>query len=369
VRVALLSPYPPTPEEPGDPSGLAGGVEASLAGSAAALAKRGHDVTLWTTARRPYTARTPEGVRVEAVRRFASAFRAPLSSLAWARLDADVVHVPATYPTMSDLVPLLSRVRGGPPVVVDYHFDVAPTSTAMALATNVYGSTLGRAMAAARLVVHRSPEPPAGLGRLVSRVPTVHVPNGVDVARFRPASRREGYVLFVGRLVPYKGVSVLLSAMRRVQARRPAPLVVAGDGPLRDGLEDLARNLGVDATFLGRVDDETLATLYAKAAVTVLPSVNTQEAFGVALLESLASGTPVVASDLPGVRHVASLGGLVARPGDAQDLAGRIVDVLEGRAALPSANDLRRAVARRYAWPVVAKGLEEAYRAATEPAP
>ena len=103
-------------------------------------------------------------------------------------------------------------------------------------------------------------------------------------------------VLFVGRLVPYKGVDVLLEALKGVDA---AALIV-GDGPLRAALEAQARALGVaePVRFLGSVADEELAALYRACDVFVLPSVTRQEAFGVVQLEAMAAGKPVVSTDL-----------------------------------------------------------------------
>ena len=132
-------------------------------------------------------------------------------------------------------------------------------------------------------------------------------------------------VLFVGRLVPYKGVDVLLRAMRDVDAAA----VIVGDGPQRRMLERTAESVGVgDRTyFLGNLDDAAVAAWFAACDVLALPSVTRAEAFGLVQLEAMARGKPVVSTRLPtGVPWVNVDGetGLVLEPGDAAALAAAL---------------------------------------------
>lgn len=363
VRATIVSPFYPLRDGQDAERAHIGGVETALAESAKALARRGAKITVLSSAPTVGT-HVADGVEHVRVRRLATVFRTPISAAFLHPFGDAVVHVPATYPLYSDL--LLARAGRGAPTVLDYHFEPAPTSPAMALAAGAWNASLARLMRRADLVLAKSADY-AGHGGRLSWVPEGRlrvVPNGVDPARFRPNGGRDGYVLCVGRLVPYKGVDVLLRAMRRLQARRDAPLVVAGTGPLRAGLEALAREYGVDVQFLGHVPEEALPDLYARAAVTVLSSVNGQEAFGVTLLESMSCGTPVVASDLPGVRGVAAMGGLVVPPGAEAALADAIGRVLDGTAGLPSPEEIRARVVSRFSWDAVAAQLANAYRQA-----
>ncbi|HEY5276761.1 MAG TPA: glycosyltransferase [Coriobacteriia bacterium] len=132
-------------------------------------------------------------------------------------------------------------------------------------------------------------------------------------------------VLFVGRLIYYKGADVLMRAMADVEA----DLVMIGDGPLEGELRALAASLGIAdrVTLLAPVDDAELAAWYRAAAVFCLPSVARSEAYGLVQLEAHASGTPVVSTDLPtGVPWVNRDGetGLVVPPGDAASLAAAL---------------------------------------------
>jgi lipopolysaccharide/colanic/teichoic acid biosynthesis glycosyltransferase len=173
----------------------------------------------------------------------------------------------------------------------------------------------------------------------------VVIPFGLDSRAF-PASaaapRAPGSapptVLFVGRLVAYKGVDVLLRAMSGV----PASLVVVGDGPLRGSLEALAQELGVAASvrFLGHVSDAERVEWYRRADLLVLPSVSRQEAFGMVQIEAMFAGRPVVSTALPtGVPWVNRDGesGLVVPPRDVERLRAALLRLCgdpELRAAL-----------------------------------
>jgi rhamnosyl/mannosyltransferase len=149
-------------------------------------------------------------------------------------------------------------------------------------------------------------------------------------ARELRAARAAPLVLFVGRLVYYKGVDVLLDAMRDCRAR----LALIGTGAEGDALRALARRLRVDdrVEFLGDLPAEELAAWYQAADVFVLPSTHATEAFGVVQVEAMASGVPVVSTDLPtGVPWVNQHGvtGLVVPPGDAGALAAALTCLLD----------------------------------------
>ena len=147
------------------------------------------------------------------------------------------------------------------------------------------------------------------------------------------AEMGRSFVLFVGRLVPYKGVNVLLSAMEHV----PASLVVVGGGPLRRPLEQQTAAAGITdrVKFAGEVTDQELASLYQACDLFVLPSTTRQETFGVVQLEAMARGKPVVSTRLnTGVDWVNRDGetGVVVPPRDAAALAAAIARLLSNSA-------------------------------------
>src|SRR5262249_30493171 len=142
------------------------------------------------------------------------------------------------------------------------------------------------------------------------------VPNGVDVERFRPGlAPLDRYrdptpnVLFVGRHDPRKGLPELVRACARLAREKIAfRLIVVGDGALRGRIERMARAmLGDRVRFEGRVEHVDLPRYYASADIFCSPARG-GESFGMVLAEAMASGLPVVASDLPGYRTLLSDG-------------------------------------------------------------
>jgi glycosyltransferase involved in cell wall biosynthesis len=175
-----------------------------------------------------------------------------------------------------------------------------------------------------------------GLARLALRTcPEVTVdviPNGVDVETFRPPGRKRPAqpmrLLLVGRLVRQKAVSCVLRALAK--ARAPTVLRVVGDGPERAELSRLAAELGVAGRveFTGWASRAELPAHYEWADVFVLPSL--EEGLSNAVLEALASGLPIVTTEVDGNRDVVtSENGILVEPGDTDAIAFAI-DQLAG---------------------------------------
>jgi rhamnosyl/mannosyltransferase len=140
-------------------------------------------------------------------------------------------------------------------------------------------------------------------------------------------------VLFVGRLVYYKGLRVLIDAMSRC----PGTLFIVGDGPLENDLRRQVAALGLDARvrFFGRVLDRDLPAFYHASDMFVLPSVAKTEAYGLVQVEAMAAGLPVVSTNLPtGVPWVNQDGvtGLVVPPDDPVALGGALRQLSEAAA-------------------------------------
>lgn len=159
------------------------------------------------------------------------------------------------------------------------------------------------------------------------------IPNGLDHVKYAPvdADPDEDLVVFVGRLEYYKGVDVLLDAWPRVLAERPrARLVLVGSGTAEGEMRRTASSggLGASVSFEGFVDEETKIDWMRRATVLVQPSH--KEGWGLTVLEANACGTPVVATDVPGLRDAVrpSETGLLVAKGDASGLAGGLVRVL-----------------------------------------
>jgi glycosyltransferase involved in cell wall biosynthesis len=140
-------------------------------------------------------------------------------------------------------------------------------------------------------------------------------------------------ILFVGGLDEahyFKGVDVLIkafAALSKTPGLRPWHLIISGDGDLRPAYEKLSREYGLEKQieFTGRLGDK-LTRAYQNADLLVLPSINSNEAFGLVLIEAMACGAPVIASDLPGVRNVFTnhQEGLLVEPGKVEDLKKKL---------------------------------------------
>jgi glycosyltransferase involved in cell wall biosynthesis len=191
------------------------------------------------------------------------------------------------------------------------------------------------------------------------RMTVVH--NGVDLPAFRDAaSQRDGTrdrldlegltVLYAGRLVPHKGVGDLVEAMAGLDAE----LLVVGDGPSRAGLEARARDLGVKATFTGFIDHREVPAHYAAADIVCYPSL--YEPLGNVVLEAMAAGKPIVATDAGGMGEVYEPGtGSLVQPGDVAAIQGALEGLVEDDMAREEAGRKGMATAPRYGWDRVAK--------------
>lgn len=197
------------------------------------------------------------------------------------------------------------------------------------------------------------------------------VPFGVDVEKFRPKvqSAKTGplNILFVGGLDKahyFKGVDILLKAVAGI--RLNWRLNIIGKGELKADYEELARDLAVGGRvfFTEQTSDAELAEMYCQCDLFVLPSINSNEAFGLVLLEAMSSGVPVIATNLPGVRKVFANGveGLLAEPNSVADLKEKISKILSDeplRKKMGTAG--RKLVLEKYSWERAGESLERIY--------
>ena len=198
------------------------------------------------------------------------------------------------------------------------------------------------------------------------------LPFGVDVDKFFPDSSKKEKnkinILFVGGLDKahyFKGVDVLLKALENILNDKII-LNIVGQGDMSDEYKKTAKNTGIEkyVNFLGGVDDEELIRNYQKADIFVLPSINSHEAFGVVLLEAMACGVPVIASNLSGVRSVFKdkQEGLFARPCDIFDLKEKInILIFDKNFRKQMGVNARRLACEKYSFKILKERLEEIY--------
>jgi phosphatidylinositol alpha-mannosyltransferase len=193
------------------------------------------------------------------------------------------------------------------------------------------------------------------------------IPNGIDTEFFRPSpppasDGRGPELLFLGRLDPRNGLDTILNAMPMVLARFPdTRLMVAGDGPLRPLYERMASPLGRHVKFLGRVNGDR-PSHFSRADLYVCPT--TKASFGVTLLEAMACGTPIAASDITGFRELVNGGeeAVLVPLGQPAAWAETVVGLLGDQERRRRMGQAGLAKAAGYSWPLVTERILQVYR-------
>ena len=221
----------------------------------------------------------------------------PLDVVSWdlpaAIAGADLVHVHQAYTRCSEMAYLVAKQQGKPIVVTDHGGTT---------------STLGTSIGSLELADHVIANSDFGASLYRTGTPITVIKGGVDGAHFTPPRHRvpRDRVLFVGRLLPHKGIDRLIAALPS-----ELPLTVCGRPYQREYFEALQKlAAGKDVTFITDADDAAILELYRRAWVNVLPSVYRDyygqthlcpELMGFTLLEAMACGTPAICSNVAGM--------------------------------------------------------------------
>jgi glycosyltransferase involved in cell wall biosynthesis len=310
-----------------------GGMEKSLYTSVNEL-KKDIDFTVLAANNSRRTVTENNGLTVVRLANFGSIFSQPVvpGIFFWLRrLKADIVHLHLPNP-LGMISYLISCPRTK--LVVSYHSDVIRQKHIMLLLNPVLKFVLRKA----EVIVVTSDNLINSSSLLQEfRCKCRVIPHGVDINNFelnkdelaKAETIRRGInkplVLFVGRLVYYKGLEYLIRAMKKTEAQ----LVIVGTGPQKEKLLALAKNMKLEKkiSWTGEISDERLRLLYAACDLFVLPSCYNSESFGLVILEAHAAGKPVVSTDLPTGVTFANLHnhtGLVVPCKDSEALAGAI---------------------------------------------
>jgi glycosyltransferase involved in cell wall biosynthesis len=356
--------------------------------NARSLAQLGHEVTVYTAAAPGSSPSSMDGVRV---RRLRTPFRignAPLLP-GLLRIKHDILHLHYPFIFGAEMVWALRRLRRQP-YVLTYHNDLVfpgPKGLLFKLYERLWAR---RVMAAAGRVIVTSwdgAEASHVLGPMIRahRSRFTEIPNGVDLSLFSPrqdgsAARdtlgiapQQRVLLFVGSLDSAhhskSGVPVLLEAVARLHDPELFVLIV-GDGDRVGEYKALARDRDLDrqVRFVGKVPNHELPMMYNASDIVVQASQRF-EPFGLVAVEAMACGKPVVVSDLPGVRRVVSEagGGVLARPGDPDDVAAKIRALVEDPLEMKRLGSVGRSgVERLFDWAQIGAKLEATYREALE---
>jgi len=310
---------------------VVGGIENHIKLLAEAQAAAGHQVTVLVTNReRQMTEQMLNNVRVIKTSRLFSAASTPISpQLAnrLAREHPDITHLHFPYPP-GEVAQLLFGTSTG--TVITYHSDVVRQVKLL----KIYKPTMMRVLAKADRIIATSQaylESSPILTQFKDKCTVI--PYGinqqpfVEYDRLKAAEIRRRYgpgpvVLFVGVLRYYKGLTYLLDAMRSVAAS----LIIVGEGPMSETLRRQVFSVGLAnrVFFVGRVSDDELPAYYHAADCFVLPASERSEAFGLVLVEALASGLPIVSTEIATATSFVNLNGvsgIVVPPRDSEALA------------------------------------------------
>ncbi|MGC8880077.1 MAG: glycosyltransferase [Anaerolineae bacterium] len=192
------------------------------------------------------------------------------------------------------------------------------------------------------------------------------IPNGVDLAQFTPSYQtRAPVIVYVGSLIPRKGVIYLLKAMAQLVPTHPSlRLVIVGEGVEKPSLQRDACELGIATrvSFVGEASREHVRSWMQQAKVFVLPS--TEEGFGVVLLEALACGTPIVASQVGGICDVVTPEvGILVPPGDPDALAAAIAQLIgDEKRWMECSLNARKRAEELYGWHRIALRYLDLYQ-------
>lgn len=347
----------------------AGGVQAHIGDFAVELISRGHEVSVLAPGGDddevpPYVVKAGKPVAIPYNGSVARVLFGPLAAARVKRWlsdgEFDIVH---THEPNSASVGMLATMLSDAPVVGTFHSSMERSR--MLLAANGIVEPILEKITA-RIAVSE-----AARRSIIQHIggDAFVIPNGLDVDRFAvPADpmwhSTGGTACFIGRLdEPRKGLPVLLDAWPAVHRALPdSRLLIAGRGDIDEIAATVPDEIRDSVTFLGGISDAEKATMFASSDVYIAPHTG-GESFGIVLVEAMAGGAPVLASDLPAFRAVLDDGrlGSLVPVGDADALASEAVSLLSDAAARSRFREGARSAVRRYDWSQVTEEVLAVY--------
>lgn len=362
-----------------------GGVDNVVFNLTVEMAKRGHEVYVFTSSNNSTNYIEDYGnIRIYRYKKNFSIGLAPISlgvlyKPLFSNLNLDILHahignLPA--PLTAFIYSKLNRK----PVITTYHedwmsgFGSIPRRLCVFLFDHVISDRL---LDSSSIVLTPSEyyiEKSKHLNRIKHKV--IAIPNGINLEGFdRKLCKEEcrkitnlplnkKIILFVGSLTPRKAPHILLQSMKRILREEPnTHLVLIGSGNFSSELKSLAKDLEIEqnVTFTGFIDDKIKTLYYFSSDIFVLPSFS--EGFGIVLLEASACGLPLVVSNLEVFNTIVkdSYNGLYTETGNEVDLAEKIIYLLQNNSLRLKMGDNSKSVASNFSWEKVTEETEKVY--------
>lgn len=372
-----------------------GGIESYIQNLSKFLVKNGHKVTVITSKipRNSPRLENKEGVKIVRLTTPAIVSGFPLIPHLFFKLfaiskNADIIHAHINSPSIIEIAAFVSKLTNRP-LVVTYHADpiLQDLNTEFSRYVKpILGTYLNKSMdlilKRAQKIIVTTPlymEKSNFLQNYLHKV--VVIPNSIDIYSFREQNpqviqdlkreyniKNNRIILFVGRLVKYKGIEYLFKAMKTViQTFKNTCLLIVGDGPLRNNLEYLSSKMNLESNivFVGNVNSRILPNIYRIADLFVLPSISNSEGFGIVLLEAMAHAKPVIASNVGGIPHIVKNGfnGLLVAPRNYKELGNRIIDLLSDNVNSQKLGQRgQEYIIKNYSWEQTIKQIIEIYQ-------
>jgi glycosyltransferase involved in cell wall biosynthesis len=259
-----------------------------------------------------------------------------------AKTNADIFHTMMPTPWSADWSALIAKIQGKK-LIVTIHSDLYSPTLIGGLLTRLYVETFYRLLlflSDKTIIVNPEYDKTFTNTRHILngfKKKITAIPNGVDTSIFYPIkSIKTGKkILFVSVLDEFhefKGLNYLIKAMRKIVKKIPdAKLTIVGEGPLKNKYKRMAEEFGLskNISFVGAKKNLELPMIYSQHDVFVLPSIHT-ESFGIVLIEAMASGVPVIATEYAGMREeiIRENTGLIVPSKDSPSLASAILTIL-----------------------------------------
>ena len=294
------------------------------------------------------------------------------------KLDPDIINTNSHGLIHTDITSILSKIRKIPMVLTIHSSGDIAARSYMSLLLKLYNTTHGKfSLKAANRIIVTSPQMAEYFYRWVNKEKIRVIPNGIEYKKFinmPPVSVFKSHynvkgkvVLFVGRLLPLKGIQYMLKAAPQILKQVPETnfVIVGAGSSFKRKLEELSHNLGVDdrVVFTGFKSGNKLLEAYSSADVFVLPSIH-REGLSIVTLEAMASGIPVVVSNLGGLPSIVKDGvtGLLVEPKNEGQLADSIIKLLLDENLALEMGDNGKKVAKSFDWQAITEKTEDVYK-------